>query len=73
MFHRVENSSFKGPKQTDIYRMCKIESRPVIQEGIEQVIRGTQDEAWFKSCVNNLEEKRAANGNSGDNRLSLLE
>ena len=44
MFHVVGNSSFKSPKGTEIYCMCKIESRAVIQKGREQVIGGTQDE-----------------------------
>ena len=38
--------------------MCKIESRAVIQKGRWQVIRGTQDEGWFKSSVNILEGKK---------------
>lgn len=58
MFHVVGNSSFKSPKGTEIYHMCKIESRAVIQKGREQVIGGTQDETWFKSSVNNLEGKK---------------
>lgn len=33
MFHIVGNSSFKSPKGTEIYRMCKIESGAVIQKG----------------------------------------
>lgn len=45
MFHIVGNSSFKSPKGTEVYRMCKIESRAEIQKGRGQVIGGTQDEA----------------------------
>lgn len=45
MFHIVGNSSFKSPEGTEIYSMCKIESRAVIQKGRGQVIGGTQDEA----------------------------
>lgn len=73
MFHIVGNSSFKSPKGTEIYRMCKIESRAVIQKGRGQVIGGTQDEAWFKSSVNNLAgRKKEANGNLADNQFLLL-
>lgn len=45
MLYIVESSSFKGPKEKEIYRRCKIESRPVIQEAKDQVIGGTLDEA----------------------------
>lgn len=41
MFHIVENSNFKGPKETEIYRRHKIDSRPFIQEGRWQVAGGT--------------------------------